>query len=226
MRSGRSRPCRRAGPGPYLTRHGFGYSVFEHAQDGLSTSMTVHVAVDAPVKFWHVRIRNRSGRARTVTATGYVEWVLGDDPGRNRDARRLRARPPDRRHPGPELLQPGVPGPRGVLRRERAEPDGDRRPARVPGQERHAGPAGGHGTGPSLRPGGRGARPVRRAPGPPRDRGRPGPRRGLHARRRPRRRRGTGPGPAVPGPGPGPRLARVGPEVLGLDPLVGRDRDP
>ena len=70
-------PLPARGPGPYLTRHGFGYSVFEHAQDGLSTSMTVHVAVDAPVKFWHVRIRNRSGRARTVTATGYVEWVLG-----------------------------------------------------------------------------------------------------------------------------------------------------
>ncbi len=113
-------PLPARGPGPYLTRHGFGYSVFEHAQDGLSTSMTVHVAVDAPVKFWHVRIRNRSGRARTVTATGYVEWVLGHDPVRNRDARRTRARPPDRRRSGPELLQHRVPGPRGVLRRERA----------------------------------------------------------------------------------------------------------
>jgi cyclic beta-1,2-glucan synthetase len=70
-------PLPARGPGAYLTRHGFGYSVFEHTQDGLSTTMTVHVAVDAPVKFWQVRIRNRSGRARSVTVTGYVEWVLG-----------------------------------------------------------------------------------------------------------------------------------------------------
>ena len=70
-------PLPARGAGSYLTRHGFGYSVFEHAQDGLSTTMTVHVSVDAPVKFWHIRVRNRSGRARSVTVTGYLEWVLG-----------------------------------------------------------------------------------------------------------------------------------------------------
>jgi cyclic beta-1,2-glucan synthetase len=70
-------PLPARGPGSYLTRHGFGYSVFEHAQDGLSATMTVHVAVDAPVKFWQVRVRNRSGRTRSITLTGYVEWVLG-----------------------------------------------------------------------------------------------------------------------------------------------------
>ena len=70
-------PLPARGAGSYVTRHGFGYSVFEHAQDGLSTTMTVHVAIDAPMKFWHIRIRNRSGRARSVTVTGYLEWVLG-----------------------------------------------------------------------------------------------------------------------------------------------------
>lgn len=70
-------PLPARGTGPYVTRHGFGYTVFEHLQDGLSTTMTVHVAVDAPVKVWHVRVRNRSGRARTISVWGYVEWVLG-----------------------------------------------------------------------------------------------------------------------------------------------------
>ncbi len=71
-------PLPARGEGSYVTRHGFGYSVFEHVEGGLSSTMTVHVAVDAPVKFWHVRVRNRSGRARTVTVTGYLEWILGD----------------------------------------------------------------------------------------------------------------------------------------------------
>ena len=70
-------PLPARGTGSYVARHGFGYSVFEHAEDGLSTSMTIHVPVDAQVKVWHVRVRNRSGRARTVSITGYIEWVLG-----------------------------------------------------------------------------------------------------------------------------------------------------
>jgi cellobiose phosphorylase len=70
-------PLPARGDGPYLIRHGFGYSVFEHTEGGLSTTMTVHVAVDAPVKYWNIRVRNRSGRPRTVTITGYLEWVMG-----------------------------------------------------------------------------------------------------------------------------------------------------
>ncbi|HOV68083.1 MAG TPA: cyclic beta 1-2 glucan synthetase, partial [Methanoregulaceae archaeon] len=66
------------GTGSYLARHGFGYSVFEHNEEGLVSTMTVHVAIDAPVKTWHIRVRNRSGRARTVSVTGYVEWILGE----------------------------------------------------------------------------------------------------------------------------------------------------
>lgn len=71
-------PLPARGEGPYVTRHGFGYSVFEHDEGGISSAMTVHVAVDAPVKFWHVRVRNGSGRPRTISVTGYLEWILGD----------------------------------------------------------------------------------------------------------------------------------------------------
>ena len=36
------------------------------------------VDVAAPVKFIVLKLRNNSGRVRRVSATGYVEWVLGD----------------------------------------------------------------------------------------------------------------------------------------------------
>ncbi|PUE10852.1 cyclic beta 1-2 glucan synthetase [Limnohabitans sp. T6-5] len=69
-------PC--GGDGLHVTRHGFGYSVFEHTQDGIETELTVFVDVQASIKFSQLRVRNRSGRNRKLSATGYVEWVLGD----------------------------------------------------------------------------------------------------------------------------------------------------
>ena len=69
-------PCR--GQSPYITRHGFGYSIFEHSEDGIESDMTVYVDIDAPVKFMVIKLRNNSSRPRRVSATGYVEWVLGD----------------------------------------------------------------------------------------------------------------------------------------------------
>jgi cellobiose phosphorylase len=69
-------PCR--GVTPYVTRHGFGYSIFEHTESGISSELTIYVAVDAAVKFSVIKVRNRSGRARRLSATGYIEWVLGD----------------------------------------------------------------------------------------------------------------------------------------------------
>src|SRR5205814_6371900 len=65
------------GAGTYVTRHGFGYSVFEHEEDGIVSELRVYVAVDAAVKFSTLKVRNASGRARRISATGYVEWVLG-----------------------------------------------------------------------------------------------------------------------------------------------------
>ncbi len=63
---------------PYETRHGFGYTVFEHNEDGIRSEMWIYVATDAAVKFVTLKIRNVSGRARRLSVTGYVEWVLGD----------------------------------------------------------------------------------------------------------------------------------------------------
>ncbi len=66
------------GATPYLTRHGFGYSVFEHTEGGITTELWVYVAIDAPVKLAALKVRNHSGRSRRLSATAYVEWVLGD----------------------------------------------------------------------------------------------------------------------------------------------------
>ena len=69
-------PC--PGTTPYVTRHGFGYSVFDHREDAIETGLTVFVAMDAPIKFSVLKVMNRSDRLRRLSVTGYLEWVLGD----------------------------------------------------------------------------------------------------------------------------------------------------
>ncbi|OAI40011.1 cyclic beta 1-2 glucan synthetase [Planctomycetaceae bacterium SCGC AG-212-D15] len=71
-------PLPARGDNPYVARHGFGYSIFEHAEDGVVTELCLFVATDAPVKFVRLRITNRSGRQRQLSVTGYWEWVLGE----------------------------------------------------------------------------------------------------------------------------------------------------
>ncbi len=69
-------PCPRRTP--YTTRHGFGYSIFEHAEDGLESEMTTYVAADAPVKFVTLKLRNVSGSDRTISIFASADLVLGD----------------------------------------------------------------------------------------------------------------------------------------------------
>jgi cyclic beta-1,2-glucan synthetase len=71
-------PLPARGATPYVIRHGFGYTVFEHAENGIASELWVYVAMDAPVKFSVLKLRNVSGRPRRLSVTGYVEWVLGD----------------------------------------------------------------------------------------------------------------------------------------------------
>ena len=73
-----SLPCR--GTGSYVSRHGFGYSVFEHTEDGIRSELTVYVAMDASIKYSVLKVKNESDVERKLSATGYVEWVLGDVP--------------------------------------------------------------------------------------------------------------------------------------------------
>ena len=64
---------------PYLVRHGFGYSVFEHRAHGIRSELRCFAALDVPLKYAVLRLRNDSTAPRRLSATGYVEWML-DDP--------------------------------------------------------------------------------------------------------------------------------------------------
>jgi cellobiose phosphorylase len=52
--------------------------VFEHVEDGIHSQLWIYVALDASVKFSVLKLRNESGRPRQLSATAYVEWLLGD----------------------------------------------------------------------------------------------------------------------------------------------------
>ena len=69
-------PC--GGESAYECRHGFGASTFEHVEDGIRTQLVVTVSLDEAIKFSVLKVSNESGRPRRLSATGYVEWVLGD----------------------------------------------------------------------------------------------------------------------------------------------------
>ena len=71
-------PLPARGPNTYIIRHGFGYSIFDYTDDGLTTELCVYVSTDAPVKFCKLKIANHSGRQRKLSVTGYWELVLGD----------------------------------------------------------------------------------------------------------------------------------------------------
>ena len=61
----------------YVVRHGRGTSRFDCVAHGIASVLVQTVPVDDPVKLSRLHLHNVSGRARTLTVTGYVEWVLG-----------------------------------------------------------------------------------------------------------------------------------------------------
>ena len=71
-------PLPARGKSPYVIRHGFGYSVFETSENGIASELWIYVAVDEPVKFARLMLRNQTRRERQLSVTGYWEWVLGD----------------------------------------------------------------------------------------------------------------------------------------------------
>lgn len=76
-------PSPARGKTPYVIRHGFGYTVYEHNENGIQSELWVYVAMDAPVKFNILKLKNVSGRPRQLSVTGYYEWVLGDTRSKN-----------------------------------------------------------------------------------------------------------------------------------------------
>jgi cyclic beta-1,2-glucan synthetase len=62
---------------PYVSRHGQGYTVFEHTSHGISQELLQFVPLDAPVKISVLRLHNNTSRPRRLSATCYRELVLG-----------------------------------------------------------------------------------------------------------------------------------------------------
>lgn len=62
----------------YVVRHGFGYTVFEHEENGIETELWVYVSHDASIKYMVLKVKNSSGRARRLSATAYFEPVMGE----------------------------------------------------------------------------------------------------------------------------------------------------
>jgi len=62
---------------PYRVTHGAGYTIFEHNSHGLRQRLTLFASPEDPVKIAHLNVENTWGHTRRITATQYVEWVLG-----------------------------------------------------------------------------------------------------------------------------------------------------
>jgi cyclic beta-1,2-glucan synthetase len=67
--------------GTYITRHGFGYSSFEHRAQGIESELQQFVPLNDPIKISRLRLHNVSSRPRRLTITAYAEWVLGTARG-------------------------------------------------------------------------------------------------------------------------------------------------
>ena len=62
---------------PYRVAHGAGYTIFEHNSHGLRQNLTLFASPEDPVKIIHLKVENTLSHTRRITATQYVEWVLG-----------------------------------------------------------------------------------------------------------------------------------------------------
>jgi cellobiose phosphorylase len=68
-------PC--GGQTTTIVRHGQGYSRFTRTSHGLAQDLLVLVSPTAPIKLFHLRIKNSGDRLRRLSATFYAEWVIG-----------------------------------------------------------------------------------------------------------------------------------------------------
>jgi cyclic beta-1,2-glucan synthetase len=66
-----------ATPGPWEIRFGAGHATFIHAAHGLLHRLRLHTTVEDQVKVFELTVENHTDRLRRLTATCYVEWVLG-----------------------------------------------------------------------------------------------------------------------------------------------------
>lgn len=67
----------------YICRHGFGYSVFECLESGITSELTVFVSAVEPVKYAVLKLKNNTASTKLLSVTYYAELVLGDLRSKN-----------------------------------------------------------------------------------------------------------------------------------------------
>jgi len=72
-----STPLPAGGDVETIVRHGVGYTKYVRESHGLEEELTVFVPPNAQLKVVRIRLKNKLPRHRRLTATYYVEWVLG-----------------------------------------------------------------------------------------------------------------------------------------------------
>jgi cyclic beta-1,2-glucan synthetase len=65
----------------YVARHGWGYSLFEHASHGITAELVQYVPLDDSIKISRLTLVNTTRRMRHLSVTAYIEWVLGPSHG-------------------------------------------------------------------------------------------------------------------------------------------------
>ena len=86
-------PLPTRGAMPYVSRHGFGYSVFEHTERGIRSELWVYVALDAPIKFTVLKVRNECGPIPPALGHGIRGMGAGRSAAEIGHARGHRSRP-------------------------------------------------------------------------------------------------------------------------------------
>ena len=65
------------GQGAYISRKGHGYSSFEHSAYQVGMVLEQFTPLDNSIKLARLKLKNLSSAKRRLSATAYVEWVLG-----------------------------------------------------------------------------------------------------------------------------------------------------
>ncbi len=68
---------------PYVVRHGFGVTTFQHASHGVTAELAYFVDPVDPVRVVRLRLTNDATRVRKLSAVQFVEWSLGDSRSRS-----------------------------------------------------------------------------------------------------------------------------------------------
>lgn len=76
-------------PDFYRCRHEVGATIFTLRKEEIETSWTITVPPKDTVELWWVKVKNLSGRRRTISLASAFMWCLGSNPDSHREFHRL-----------------------------------------------------------------------------------------------------------------------------------------